>query len=197
MTTLAFTLTFATNVRFGTGRAQRGLDEVIDREAPLSEGALKGVLRDEARWLLPHANGDHPFVSSVFGNGADSRCPWHFDTFVEEVDYTPRAGLKLDPSGRVVPGALLVKEEASIPMARLEVRQRGALPSTGLPDALKPQAAECHAALLHLAARAAEKVGQRRTRGLGWVAFTLAAENARDVTGDLDLVWQIRDGGER
>lgn len=216
MTVLVLDMRFTTNVRFGTGAASGGLDEVIDRSAPLSAAAIKGVLRDEARLLLPGAEpdpsyvragfgdtssgrpldgstikGDHPFVKAVFGDTRSAQSPWNFDVRpVGSVQYTRRANVRLDENGAVAPGAFLVKEEASISRATVEIHLRSPLTGAGLPEALQPRERDCHLALLHVAARAAEKVGQRRTRGMGWVAFT----SDRDVNADLDLVWTIREG---
>lgn len=191
MRTLTLKATFATNVRFGTGRAQDGLDEAVDRASPLSGAAIKGVLRDEARWLLPGLAGeDHPLIQAVFGHGRGQECPWNFDVSTDtEVVYTARASVQLDEHGVVVPGALLVKEEASVASAQLVIIQRRPVTMDGLPPSnasLDP--IEYHLALLHVSARAAEKVGQRRSRGLGWVAFV----SNRDVAKDLQLVLDIR-----
>lgn len=191
MTALVLGMQFATSARFGTGAGAGVLDETIDHMAPLSQAAIKGVLRDEARWLLPGQHDtDHPFVAAVFGADRGAQCPWNFDVHpVEEVKYSRRASIRLDKNGTVIDGALLVKEEAWIRSARVEITMRSMLSGGGLPVELAEQECECHLALLHLSARAAEKVGQRRTRGMGWVAFTCD----RSVPDDLDLVWQIRE----
>ena len=79
MTSMTMCMQFATSVRFGTGLAADGLDEVLDHEQPISSAAIKGVLRDEARWLLPGTDDrDHPFVMSVFGGPQGEQCPWNF-----------------------------------------------------------------------------------------------------------------------
>lgn len=192
MSSLTMRLTFANNVRVGTGSASGQLDEAIDHAALLSNGGIKGVLRDEARWLLPSSDsGDHPFVRAVFGDISGRGCPWNFDVQpVNEVSYSSRARLRLDEHGAVVKGALLVKEEASIAEALLEIVRRSPLSGLGLPEDLSTRAEECHLALLHLSARAAEKVGQSRSRGMGWVSFS----TDRAVEPDLRLIWCIREG---
>lgn len=193
MTSLTLTATFSTHVRIGTGAAGRSLDEVIDREMPLSNGSIKGVLREESRWLLPGTgDSDHPFVEAVFGDRR-IECPWNFNfapmTAVPDNAYSTRASIRLDPKGQIDNGALAVKEEAAIPRATVTITARYARSSRGLPDNLKAAADDCHLALIHLAGRAVEKVGQRRARGLGWVS--LASD--RDVARDLELIWQIRE----
>ncbi len=189
--TISMDLHFSSNVRVGTGAASSGLDEVVDREAPLGSGAVKGLLRDEARWILPWTPGDHPFVQAVFGGPRGANCPWNFDVVaLGEVNYSARASLRLKEDGSPVDGALLVKEEASIERARLDVTQRAPFTGQGLPPSLLSQERECHLALLHLAARATEKIGQGRTRGLGWVAVGV---RGRQVRADLDLIWRIRE----
>lgn len=192
--TLTLKITFGTNVRIGTGSAADGLDETIDHSAPLTAGSLKGVMREEARWLLPGQEGqDHPFVQTVFGGPGGASSPWNFDVVPDvEPAYTNRASLRLDENGHVVDGALLIKEEASIASATVTIAPRCPVTSDGLPPGLEQQARECHLALLHLSARAAEKLGQRRTRGMGWQTITC---KERRVKPDLSLVWQIREGG--
>ena len=199
MSSLSLIATFSTNVRVGTGRAGNGIDEVIDRELPLGVGAIKGILRDEARWLLPHnAEGDDPFVNAVFGSTRID-CPWNFDvSIIEEPTYQNRPNLRLDEEGIVVNGALLVKEEATLQTARVEIFKRSAPSSEGWPEGLASPIESYHLALLHLSARSVEKMGQRRSRGLGWVAFNLDPNEVKDpaerVTNDLDLLWEIRKG---
>jgi len=203
---LVLKATFGSNVRIGTGSAANGLDETIDRAAPLSAAAVKGVLREEARWLLPGVpptdpdeepdeRDDHPFVQAVFGARGGEKSPWNFDVVPDaEPNYTNRASLQLDEKGHVVDGALLIKEEASIKTATITITPRSVVGANGLPSALGASAPECHLALLHLAARATEKLGQRRTRGMGWLTFECPG---RSVQQDLDLVWTIREGSER
>lgn len=189
--TISMDLYFSTNVRVGTGAAYSGLDEVIDREAPLGSGAIKGLLRDEARWILPWTDGDHPFVRAVFGGPRGADCPWNFEVEpVGDIHYSAHASLRLKEDGSAVDGALLVKEEAGIERARLEITQRAQFSGKGLPEELLGDERQCHLALLHLAARATEKVGQGRTRGLGWVTISMAG---RDVVSDLKLIWKIRE----
>mgnify|MGYP000911711244 CR=1 FL=1 len=139
MSELTLELTFYGSVRMGTGYAGKGLDEVIDEFAPLSAGGLKGVLRDEARTLLPpryDADGrferDHPFVRAVFGDRFGQQCPWNFDVVPDAGKVSARASLQIGPDGAVVKGALLVKEEAWIGSARLDVFQRGPLSDAGM-----------------------------------------------------------------
>ncbi len=196
MSELKLTLTFEGSVRMGTGFAGKGLDEVIDEFAPLSNGGIKGVLRDEARILLPpKRNGaqfvaDHPFVRSVFGDKFGRQCPWNFDIApTAGVAVSSRASLQLNDDGSVVKGALLVKEEAWISTAELHIYQRGSLPSLGAPRGWKDTDVKSgHLALLHLAARLVDKIGQRKTRGMGWVAFS----SDRDPSSDLELIEAIR-----
>ena len=199
MSSLSLIATFHGNVRVGTGHASNGLDEVIDRDLPLGVGAVKGILRDEARWLLPgKGEGDHLFVDSVFGS-TSIECPWNFDVSIaKEPKYQNRPNLRLDSEGSVVNGALLVKEEATVETARVELFKRARLSSQGLPNNLQSETEACHLALIHLAARSVEKMGQRRSRGLGWVAFNLdpaLGDPVQRLKTDLDLLWEIRNGG--
>lgn len=210
MSKLALKATFQGNVRVGTGSAGNGLDEIIDRELPLGVGAVKGILRDEARWLLPGAKDDsgsqldHRFVEAVFGS-TRIECPWNFDVAIEAAgdnapSYQDRPNLQLDSEGSLVPGAFLVKEEATIKVARISVYKRRPLSRHGLPTNVtnEEDIERLHLALIHLSARAVEKIGQRRSRGLGWVAFELDDEPVKAeerVKTDLDLLWPIRNGG--
>ncbi|NLI85099.1 MAG: hypothetical protein GX440_06845 [Propionibacterium sp.] len=195
MSELTLELTFYGSVRMGTGYAGKGLDEVIDEFAPLSAGGLKGVLRDEARTLLPpkyDADGrferDHPFVRAVFGDRFGQQCPWNFDVVPDAGKVSARASLQIGPDGAVVKGALLVKEEAWIGSARLDVFQRGPLSDAGMRLGASEEIKEYHLALISLAARLVDKVGQRKTRGMGWVAIT----SDRDAEADLDRIWPLR-----
>ena len=98
----------------------------------------------------------------------------------------------------MVNGALLVKEEATVETARVELFKRARLSSQGLPNNLQSETEACHLALIHLAARSVEKMGQRRSRGLGWVAFNLdpaLGDPVQRLKTDLDLLWEIRNGG--
>lgn len=199
MSELTLELVFEGSVRMGTGHAGKGLDEVIDALVPLSNGGIKGVLRDEARILFPPKNSkqefesDHPFVQAVFGDKFGRHCPWNFDIVPAQGKVSPRASLQLDADGSVVNGALLVKEEAWIPSATLHIYQRHALGTNGVPAGWPPdQVKEAHLALIHLAARLVDKIGQRKTRGMGWVAFTSADDPRRDVSQDLALINQVR-----
>lgn len=196
--TLHITLTFSTGVRVGTGIAARGLDEVVDRTDLIRPSSIKGVLRAEARLLLPGAtiNGtyvDHPFVRSVFGEPRQPS-PWHFRVAAQPARIVPQVGIRLDGDGQVAPGALLVKEVAAIDTATLTISRRHPLTTAGLPaNAGDPE--KYHLALLRVAARLAEKIGQRRTRGLGWVCMTLDEPNA--AHGDVDLLWAIKNEASR
>lgn len=195
---LTLIIRFGTNVRMGSGVAAGGLDEAIDRGSPLSSGGVKGVLRDEARWLLPSSGpDDHPLVQAVFGTPR-IQCPWNIDVKPSAAPrYTSRAGLQLDADGTIVPGALLVKEEASIGSARIVVVPRSERTPGGLDGGRVLTPAEIddyHLALLHVSARAIEKLGQRRSRGLGWCSVECPD---RDIARDLDIVWALRAGGQR
>ncbi len=187
---LTIDLAFSTGFRIGTGTAGRGLDEVIDRTDVLRASSLKGVLRAEARTLLPGAKGrDHPFVEAVFGTER-ARSPWHFAVTTSEPTIGPSVGIRLDGSGQVEAGALIVKEVASVESATVRVTRRWPLTAAGLPGTLADQDPEpYHLALLSVCARLTDKVGQRRTRGLGWVTLTPAD---RDLESDVMLVWQVR-----
>ena len=101
-------------------------------------------------------------------------------------------------------GAFLVKEEAHIAQARINVYQRSKLSQAGLSNLGSELSADeikkYHLALIHLSARAVEKMGQRRSRGLGWMAINLDAapdEQVQIVKADLDLLWEIRNGGAK
>lgn len=190
MTSLTLSMTFANQVRIATGAAARGLDAAVDHNAPLSAGAMKGLMRDEARWLLPGVGGqDHPFVVAVFGGPRGEQSPWNFDVQpLGDVTYSTRANLRLDERGAVVPGGLRVLEEASIGAASLRVDSRSPLHGRGLPHTLLDRERDHHLALLHLSARAVEKVGQDRSRGMGWVSISCD----RPVAADLDLIWMLR-----
>lgn len=192
MTSMTMCMQFATSVRFGTGLAADGLDEVLDHEQPISSAAIKGVFRDEARWLLPGTDDrDHPFVMSVFGGPQGEQCPWNFQvTQPSTVRYQSRASIRLGADGVVCPGALHIKQEATMGPATLEITQRSALPDCGFRLYPGTRLVDYHMALIHLAGRAVEKVGQRRTRGMGWVSISCPA---RSVWDDLALIWQLRE----
>lgn len=203
MSDLTLKLVFEGSIRMGTGHAGLGLDEVVDGHMPLSAGGVKGVLRDESRLLLAPERGkdgsfvkDHPFVTAVFGGAFGRQCPWNLDVEVdpdEKVPVKTRASLRLN-DGAAVPGALLVKEEAWVPSATLRLFQRGPLSSDGLPadwedDPRKVR--QAHLALVNVAARLVDKVGQRKTRGMGWVVFE--ADPARELGEDLAVLKQIKE----
>lgn len=169
------------------------------------------------------ATDDHPFVTAVFGGPSGRQCPWNFDIEVhgesestaEEmpaadkgqgdtpppspqrhpVAVTSRAGLRLDDTGSIVDGALLVKQEAWIGTATLRLFQRDQLCSSGLPEPWKhdrERVRQAHLALISVAARLVDKVGQRKTRGMGWVEFT--PDPRRPIKKDLEIVRQIMAG---
>lgn len=199
MSDLTLTLLFNGSVRMGTGYAGKGIDEVIDEFAPLSSGGIKGVIRDEARILFPpnlDQDGkfvrDHLFVQAVFGDRFGRHCPWNFDVVPGPATVKPRASLQLDKYGSVVEGALLVKEEAWFDTAQLDIYQRTQLTKDGAPASWDIQKIrDAHLALIATAARLVDKIGQRKTRGMGWVAFS-SDSSVRDVKADLDLIEQIR-----
>ncbi len=187
---LKLSATFSTPVAMGTGHAGRGLDHTIDHDSPLSAAAVKGTLRDEARWLLPadDKERDHQLVVAVFGDPRNP-CPWNFSIAPDAAPtYAVRPRIRVGDGGTVVPGALAVSEEAGIRQASIEIVSRGPIPSLGVPSGLDPLT--CHLAILSLAAHAVEKLGQQRTRGLGWVRLT----SDRPVEADLELLWRIRRG---
>lgn len=201
MSDLTMDLVFEGSVRMGTGRPGHGLDEVIDDHAPLCVAGVKGVLRDEARLLLDSRGDarteppDHQFITTVFGGPGAQRCPWNFDITVDEpVPVTSRASLQLNDDGSLVDGALHVKEEAWITKATLRLFQRDQLGANGLPGEWKNdphKVRDAHLALISVAARLADKVGQRRTRGMGWVMF--AHDPSRSLETDVDIVEQIKE----
>lgn len=187
---LTLILKFSTPVAMGTGEAGRGLDHALDHDEPLSASGIKGVLRDEARWLLPGPKPaqEHALVQAVFGS-ATLPCPWNFTvTDITKPHYAIRSRIQIGSSGTVTPGALAVGEEAGIEEATIEVLPRGIPSNMGLSAGSNAQ--ENHLALLNIAAHAAEKVGQQRTRGLGWMRM----QTNRDVQSDLRLIWQLRQG---
>ncbi len=196
MNELTVSIRFATGFRIGTGTAGGAYDEVVDRKDLLRASSMKGLLRAEARTLLPGPDDpsgkklDHPLVDAVFG-GRQRRGAWHFRTELDaDPQVVPQVNLKLTDDGQAEAGHLLVKELVGLQQARLHITQTGPLTGYGLPEGSDP--ARYHLALLHLSARMVEKVGQRRTRGLGWVAL---AVDGRDVAPDLDLVWSLREDG--
>lgn len=168
------------------------------------------------------ATDDHPFVTAVFGGPSGRKCPWNFDIEVhggsestaEEIPaadkgpgstppsphrhpvaVTSRAGLRLDDTGSIVDGALLVKQEAWIGTATLQLFQREKLCSCGLPESCKHDrewVRQAHLALISVAARLVDKVGQRKTRGMGWVEFL--PDPQRPIEKDLKIVQQIMAG---
>lgn len=188
---LTLEISFHSALRIGTGRPGHGTDEVIDPAEPVRSDSLKGALRAEARLLLPGRDGqDHPFVEEVFGGRTDS--PWNFDVSTASVDVRKRAMMRLDDRKRTVDGSLHVKEEVFPTQATVTIVQRRRITGATLPLEVRAHAAEYHLALLHLCARMSEKLGQRRTRGMGWVS--LSAE--RDPEADLALIWKLRDPEE-
>lgn len=190
---LTMTMTFATAFRIGTGTAGRGLDEVIDPGDPLRASSIKGVLRAEARLLIPGNGGDdHPFVRAVFG-GTQVPSPWNLAVSIDRaLQVLPQIGIKLNPDGQVEPGAMLMKEVVAVPTATLTITRRRPLTRQGLPEEVTGDPEDYHLALLHVSARLVEKLGQRRTRGLGWVAIT---STERDPATDVERVWQVRSEG--
>lgn len=192
MSQLTVQIRFATGFRIGTGTAGRSYDEVVDRSDPLRASSLKGLLRAEARSLLPGPDPsrvDHPLVNAVFG-GRRQQSPWHWRTEVpEKPQIVPQVNLKLDEQGQAKDGHLLVKELVGLQQAEMQITQTGPVTTAGLPQAASDPV-QYHLALLHLAARMVEKVGQRRTRGLGWVCLEVPD---RDLRQDLDLIWPLRE----
>lgn len=188
---LTFEIGFYSPLRIGTGRPGHGTDEVIDPAEPVRADSVKGALRAEARLLLPGRDGlDHPFVDEVFGGRIDS--PWNFDAITDATPVNARAMIRLDDRKRTVDGSLHVKEESFPRRATVTVVQRRRITGDALPPDVRVEAQEYHLALLHLAARLCEKLGQRRTRGLGWVSLA----SGRDPGKDLDLIWTLRDREE-
>lgn len=187
-------VTFHGPMRIGTGTAGKGYDEIVDASEPLRSDSIKGVLLAEARLLLPgpDATTDHPLVQAVFGGRAKS--PWNFlvDTSQKHAPY-PRASIRLEDGRKTTDGSLHVKEESWPDSATVSIEQRAPISLAGLPNGCTvEQALDYHRALLYLAARLAEKTGQRRTRGLGWVSLTLDAACARSAEDDLRLLWTLR-----
>ncbi|MFY9263793.1 MAG: hypothetical protein GX483_04850 [Actinomycetaceae bacterium] len=202
MSTLSFELIFTGPVRVGTGVAGNGMDEIVDQEHPLSETALKGVLRDAARVLLPgtsHGDDaeDHPFVNQVFGEPGVIPCPWNFSVTTPDPAVKNRAGIKIGEKGVVEDGALQIKEEIwfkSASRVKLEIYQRGNLTQLRASEKWTSENIKnAHLALLHLAARLTDKVGQRKTRGMGWVSFAMPKDNRRDVAADIKTLAEVKE----
>ncbi|SYZ32979.1 RAMP superfamily CRISPR-associated protein [Propionibacterium australiense] len=168
------------------------------------------------------AKDDHPFVTAVFGGPSGRQCPWNFDIDIHDerrgdagrpsgpgegqnaaepntnrhaLEVTSRASLRLDDTGSIVDGALLVKEEAWIGTATLRLFQRDRLCASGLPESWQQDpemVRQAHLALISVAARLVDKVGQRKTRGMGWVEFL--PDPQRPIKEDLEIVRQIMAG---
>lgn len=189
------TIRFVTPFRIGTGRPGRGVDEVVDREEPLRGDSIKGVLRAEARWLLPGSGkGDHPFVQAVFGSQR-APSPWNFElTPKTTAIYTERANVALDDRRRALDGTLHVKEEVALAEATLTLTPHRRITNAGIPPTVMTAPRVCHEALLRVCVVAAEKLGQRRTRGMGWIG--VERDPTWAIADDLRLVWAIRDAKE-
>ena len=177
-TVITVTITVNSGFRISTGQAVEAADAALDHDNPLPGRSLKGDLRASARQLLPGTRlpsgqwDDDPLVKEVFGERGGDGCPWHFgDAVLDEVHYRPRTRIALDTQRRVVPGAMLVGEEAHTAQATQTITQIAPLDAERL---------KLHAALLHVSARLIDGVGHGRRRGLGWVTITTDAPRIDD-----------------
>ncbi|MDD7465070.1 MAG: hypothetical protein PUK59_02380 [Actinomycetaceae bacterium] len=196
---LTLKMIFEGPMRVGTGYAGKGLDEVIDTQYPLHETAIKGVIRDSARILVAQLakwdrGDDHPFITAVFGGGHGQISPWNFSVEIPQPPrLAARAGIKLNEDGIVEPGYLLMKEElwwSAEKPPKLTVIRRGTIePPEGV-NLNSESVINAHLALIHLAARLTQKIGQRKARGMGWVSFSAESSGRpeRSVKEDLDAV---------
>lgn len=202
---LTFDLTFSGPLRMGTGVPGSGLDEVVDPNALIDASGIKGVLRASARLLFTDGNeetniedrsenGDRPIIKAIFGV-AGIMCPWNFDVVVEPMNAatTSRAEVRIGDNGVAEEGGLFSREEVWVSQAKLTIVQRRPLTNEGVPEGARFQPADAHGAVLRLAARLSEKIGQRKTRGMGWVNMTPVGLTRNLLEGDLKILEALRE----
>lgn len=150
-----------TPMRIATGRAQRGLDAVLDPER-LPASSLKGVMRAAAREVLGL---DEAAVAAVFGApGSPSAWAWSDAELPDGPDkeITTRVRVPIDAStGVAATGGMLHAEELWLdaPIS-FTIEQVAALDD-----------ADRQAEVLAAAAMAVKGVGASRRRGLGWTTW--------------------------
>lgn len=150
-----------TPLRIATGRAQRGLDAVLDpRRLPAS--SLKGVMRAAASEVLGLGE---PVVSEVFGApGSPSAWAWSDADLPDGPDkqITTRVRIPIDATtGVAVPGGMLHAEELWLDApVSFTIEQIAAVDH-----------AERQSAVLAAAAMAVKGIGASRRRGLGWTTW--------------------------
>ena len=195
MTTINLSMYFEGPFRAGTGIAGHGVDEVVDLDHVVTETAVKGILRSAARILLPSTsspeggdgaldsaaavNGDSPLIKHVFGELGNEASPWNFMVQASEriAHMGVRANVRIGDDGSVKPGALLMKEEVWMNTqdnpVKVVITSRRNLDGKDLKD---------HCALLRLSALLVDKIGQKKSRGMGWVSMSVD-----DYTGNSEL----------
>lgn len=179
MTTLTFTIEFHGPFAVSSGYPDDGLDHTIDRDDPLPQTQVRGLLRDHARhWLgLPKA-----LVEEVFGS-ARKASPWVFSKPVIELSPVTRPDgvdpwvwnrVEVNERGRSKDNAMVVGQQAWATSGTFEVCWNG-----------DGQAPPAHVLVLRAAARDIVSLGLNRRRGMGTVTITDDAEWTGEHTAAL------------
>lgn len=171
MKTISVEIRSHTPLRIATGKAQRGLDAVLDHER-LPASSLKGVMRAAAREVLGL---DEAAVAAVFGEpGSPSAWAWSDAELPESPakEITTRVRIPIDPeTGVAASGGMLKAEELWLDTTiSFTIEQVNSVAN-----------ADQQAAVLAAAAMAVKGIGASRRRGLGWTTWRPAIDG-RPVT---------------
>ena len=167
---ITFTLAMHGPFHVSTGTPDEGMDSPIDLSCPLPATSLKGLLRAEVTERLDIPQ---PITDEIFGRAAwspsqhpQSSAPgaWSWtDALFEEVTPTTFTRIRIDASGRTVPGLLGFGMHAWARGGTFTVE-----PKVRLDDIVRSR----HLLVLRAAARSVSSLGGDRRRGSGWVTMT-------------------------
>ena len=154
---IEFTIHFRGPFRVGGGRPVEFFDAPVDREDPLPQSSLKGLMRAEAheRLQIPPQ-----WVARVFGSKAIA-CPWWWSPVsLEEAAFSPTSKVRVDEVGRSMRGFLRFGEQTWATKGTFAIEQVGTIPDDEVAT---------HRAILTAAAASVTSLGESRLKGSGWV----------------------------
>lgn len=179
---LSFAIDFYSPFHALTGRAARGLDGVLDADAPLPASAVKGTMRASARALgFPDR-----LIRATFGHErSSSRWSWLTPTLTGLDRHGVLSRVAIDPETGTVRPDHLQATEIRYPTGGtfdISLRSRHGLDEVDIAQQV---------ILLAASACATKAMGAHRRRGLGWVGI-LPTEETRQL---LNVQTQIISAG--
>lgn len=166
---IQFTIHFRSPFRIGGSEPVDLFDAPVNRDNPLPQSSLKGLMRAEARERLGI---DEHRVDAVFGSRRAPSPWWWSPASLEETGFAPTTKVRVDEAGRSMRGFLRFGEQVWASRGHFSVEPIGRVAADEMDD---------HRAILIAAASSITSLGESRLRGSGWVEIRCDAAVPPDL----------------